>query len=65
MLFPGDALPKDPTVEYYTITDQNDAERWNEAVRRSGAICRNMVRENCQFYKDNAKKPVCKGIKND
>lgn len=65
VLFPGDPLPKDPTVEYYIIKDQNDAERWNEAVRRAGAKCRAMVLENCQFYKDNKVAVVCKGTKVD
>lgn len=65
MLYPGDPIPKDPQVEYYVVEDQNDAERWNEAVRRTGAQCRNRIKENCQFYKDAGKTVVCKGIKND
>ena len=58
-----DPLPKDPTVAYVIVRNQNEYELWNEAVRRDGAICRNMVRENCQFYKDLDKKPMCKGTK--
>lgn len=65
VLFPGDKLPTDPTAEYYVISDQNDYERWNEAVRRAGARCRAAVQENCQFYKDLKVKVVCKGIKNE
>jgi hypothetical protein len=61
----GDKLPTDPDIDYVVVKDQNDAEIWNEAVRKAGAKCRAMVRENCQFYKD-LKKPVrCVGIKQD
>lgn len=56
VLFPGQPLPTeiDPATgeirEYVIVENQNDAERWNEAIRRAGAICRNRVRANCQFY---------------
>jgi hypothetical protein len=65
VLFEGDKLPSDPDVEYVIVKDQNDAERWNEAVRRAGAKCRERVHDNCQFYKDNGKKVVCEGTKNE
>lgn len=65
VLFKGDKLPKDPSVEYIVVEDQNDAERWNEAVRRAGAKCRNRVMENCQFYKESKVAVRCEGIKNE
>lgn len=68
VLFPGDPLPTeiDPATgevrEYVIVTNQNDAERFNEAVRRAGAICRNRVRANCQYYRDLRTNPVCAGL---
>jgi hypothetical protein len=63
VLFEGDPLPSNPQIEYVVVRDQNEAEIWNERVRRAGAVCRQMVKENCQFYKDNKTKPVCEGIR--
>lgn len=68
VLFPGDPVPvgvnpvTGAPIEYYIIKDQNDAERFNEAVRRAGAQCRSMVRSNCQFYKDAGSKVICQGL---
>ncbi len=65
VLLSTDKLPADPTIDFVVVKDQNDAELWNEAVRRAGAICRATVRANCQFYKDLNKKPQCEGTKNE
>jgi hypothetical protein len=43
VLRPADKPPTDPKVEYIVVEDQNDYERWNEAVRRTGAQCRERV----------------------
>lgn len=68
ILFLGDQVPTevDPATgvvrEYVVVENQNDAERFNEAVRRNGGICRQRVRANCQFYRSLGLPVQCVGL---